>query len=248
VTVSAPLGIYYGELELEPTSPSSITVNSSVPPIALTPHLANSYFNQLATNNFGTVGLTYQCSLVTFTNVYLYGNRTGGALGVTGGQHDGVGGIFESNYYTEVYFTANGPYSPATGNTNTFQLFQPTYNYGPAANPIEINPFDDAPIPTNCYQLTGIYAPYSAATAELVPSRLADYVTNPPPPFPISLYLTTPTLNWLPQIGSTYSVNSATNLSGPWTQAAYGLAYFPTNGSFTDTNLAPAKYYYITSP
>lgn len=251
VTVNAPLYIYYGELELEPSSPSSITVNSNVPPIALTPHLANAYFNSIATNNFGPVALTYQCSLVTFTNVYFYGNRTGGTIGITGNQHDGVGGIFESNYYTEIYFTANGPYNPATGNTNTFQLFQPTYNFGTGANVVEYNPFDDAPIPTNCVQLTGIYAPYSAGTAELVPSRLADYCTNAPAPFLVTIGESktgAATVHWPANIGSTYSINSSTNINGPWTQAAYGLAYYPTNGAFTDTNKSPAKFYYITSP
>jgi hypothetical protein len=37
-------------------------------------------------------------------------------------------------------------------------------------------------------------------------------------------------------------------LTGPWAQAGYGLAYFPTNGVLTDTNVAPAKYYRISTP
>jgi hypothetical protein len=250
VTVSAPVEIYYGELELAPTSPSAITTNVA-PLIPVTPRLMNYAFNSIATNNFGSTALTYQCSVVTFTNCYIYGNNKGGVLGITGNQHDGVGGIFESNYYTQVYFTANGPYNPATGNTNTWELYEPTYNYGPAANPILDNPFDDAPIPTNCVQLTGIYVPYSAGVAELIPSRLVDYVTNAPAPFVTSIAESktgTATVTWPANPGSTYSVNSAAAINGPWTQAAYGLAYYPTNGSFTDTNKSPAKFYQITSP
>lgn len=250
VTVSAPVEIYFGELEMAPTSPTAITTNSG-PSIALTPRLFNASFNSVATNNFGATALTYQCSLVTFTNCFLYGNKTGGPLGITGNQHDGVGGIFESNFYTQVYFTAGGPYNPATGNTNTWELFQPTYNYGPAANPFKYNPFNDVSIQTNYVQLTGIYAPFSAGVSELIPSRLIDYVTNAPVPFPIAASESkngAVTLQWAPNVGSTYSVYDSATVNGPWAQAAYGLAYYPSNGVFLDTNKAPAKFYYISTP
>jgi hypothetical protein len=249
VTVSAPVEIYFGELEMALGSPSAITINSGS--IPLTPRLFNYAFNSVSTNNFGSVALTYQCSLVTFTNCYLYGNRTGGALGISGNQHDGIGGIFESNNYTQIYFTAGGPYNVTNGNTNTWEIFQPAYNYGPAANPVEINPFGGASIPTNCVQLTGIYAPFSAGVAELIPSRLVDYGTNTPAPFLATAAESkngAATVKWPATPGVTYSVYSSTSITGPWTQAAYGLTYYPTNGAFTDTNKSPAKFYYITSP
>lgn len=249
VTFSAPVEIFSGALELALGSPAAMTTNSSHP-IALAPRLDNAIFADLATNSFGTNGLLYQCSLVTFTNCYLYGNRTGGPLGVTLGSHDGIGGVFASNTYTSIYFTAGGPYNPAIGHTNTMNLFEPAYNFGTSANVVEYNPFDLQPIPTNCVQLTGIYVPFSGS-GELIPSRLADYCTNAPAPFLAGVSVSktgAATIQWPANIGSTYSVNSATSINGPWAQAAYGLAYYPTNGSFTDTNKSPAKFYYITSP
>jgi hypothetical protein len=195
------------------------------------------------TNFLGSNSLTVQQSLVTFTNVYLYGTKTGGALG-TGGSHSGVGGIFDSNTYTEVYITVGGPFQ-APSHTNVMEIFQPGYNVNGQANPIA-----NQPIPTHCYQLTGIYSPFES-TAQLTPSRLADYVVNPPPPFSTTITLTNgiATLNWGPvQTGSTYSANTAASANGPWTVSAQGLAYYPTNGTFTDTNLAPSKLYLISSP
>jgi hypothetical protein len=47
--------------------------------------------------------------------------------------------------------------------------------------------------------------------------------------------------------GSTYSVYSATNLLGPWTQT-FGLGYYPSMGAYTDTNAATAKFYRVSTP
>jgi hypothetical protein len=253
VTVIGPLEVYDTELEITPANAAAITV-SSAPVIPLTAKLFNqAAFNNVITNYLGTNALLYDCGLVTLTNVYFYGSKTGGALG-TGGTHSGVGGIFYSNGYTLFYCTI-GQYSAS--NTNIWEVFQPTYNYyGSAGNLVETNPFNLQPIPASCYQLTGIFENYEG-TPELVPSRLADYVVNPPS------FTTTVTttnfpsgkknvpgisLNWTPAAGSTYSVYSAAYLLGPWTQVATSLNYYPANGTFTDTNAGAARFYRVSTP
>jgi hypothetical protein len=236
VTISGPVVIYHTELEIEPASPSAITTNVA-PAAAIGPKLANAEFNSLVTNGLSTNAMLGSCSLVTFTNVYIYG-KGGGAIA--------NGGIFYSNSYSTAYFTI-GKYS-VPNNTNLMEIYQFGDNYATTPNPT-LNPFDDQPVPTNCYQLTGIYLSYGGSS-EIEPSRLADYVTNPPPAFAASVAQAkgVSTLTWPAQAGSTYSVYSTTNLTGPWTQAAQGLGYYPTNGVFTDTNTAAAKFYQISTP
>ena len=254
VTVSGPIEVYNTQLEIAPNSQSAVT-NSPAPVIPITPVLANSIFNDLATHGLGTNAIMLGDKLLTFTNVYFYGTPTGGPFGSgygpSSGAHDGIGGIFLSNSYTEVFFTANGPYSTATGNTNTMELYQFAEDYGKVAyGNYRINPFDDKTIPTNCFQFTGAYSTYGG-TAQFEPSRLADYVVTAPTNtlLAISTANKAATITWMNQVGSTYSVNTATNILGPWTQAAYGLTYYPTNGAFTDTNTTTqTKFYYITSP
>jgi hypothetical protein len=248
VTVTGPVEIYHTELEIAPTSLAAITTNLDAPPIALTPRLENANFNDLSTNGLGTNAILLSGSLVTFTNVYLYGSSSGGAFG-TGGSHSGVGGIFYTNGYTALYFTMGAPYD-ATTNQNTIESYQFGYDYG--TNRCS---FYNQTIPTHCAQITGVYLSYGG-TPEILPSRFVDYATNPPPSFAASARVvpgtkggpTTTTINWPAQAGSTYSVYSATSLLGPWTQAAYGLAYYPTNGAFTDTNSASVKFYRVNSP
>lgn len=239
VTVSGPVVVYHTELEIEPTSQSAIVINPDAPRRVLAPRLANGMFNDLSTNGLGTNAFTLNGSLVTFTNVYIYGSKTGGAIG--------NGGVFSSNYYTILYFTIGQYHYP--DNTNWIESYQFGYNYGPAATPISTNSFALKPVPTQCYQLTGVYLNYGG-TPEILPSRLEDYVINQPSAFRSSIAESKghPTISWPVQTGSTYSVYSATNLLGPWTQAAYGLGYYPTNGTFTDTNVAQAKFYRISTP
>jgi hypothetical protein len=236
VIVSGPVEVYHTELEIEPASLAAVTPTNA-PVVPLAPRLANGYFSDLTTNYLGTNALLTSCSLVTFSNVHIYG-KGGGAIG--------NGGIFYSNSYSTAYFTV-GQYGVPASNTNLMEIFQPGYDYG--TNVDQLNPFDNQPIPTNCTQLTGVYLNYGG-TAEIEPSRLADYVTNPPAPFSASMTQTkgVPTITWPVQVGSTYSVYSTTNLAGPWTQTAYGLAYYPTNGAFTDTNSTKSKFYQISSP
>ncbi len=240
VTVKAPIEIDNGSLEMTPTTNTSIKASSAAA-ITLPPRLENSIFNDLATNAAGTNALTYDDSLVTFTNVYIYASPSGAPLD---------GETFYAGGYTEAYITVGGPYSVATGNTNTMELFQPAYNFGTnTAAPNYLNPFDNVAIPTNCYQLTGVYDIYYSG--ELVPSRVPDYVINPPqaPAIGIAESNGVPTLTGSSLLtGSTYSVQAATNLTGPWVTKAYGLSYWPTNATFTDTNAASAKYYLLSSP
>ena len=246
VTVSGELEVYHSALEMAPSSQSEIVINPA-PPIALYPFLGNTLYSNLTATPIGTNALRYSCSLFTFTNVYIYGGPTGGALG-SDGSHSGVGGLFTSNSYTILYITVGAPYD-ATTNNKTMEIFQPSYNIGGA-----INQFGNQVIPTHCAQLTGILAPYggSPSYVEVIPSRYQDYLVDSPAAFNISPAETnkTATVSWLPVEGATYSVYSATNLTGPWTNEAYGLTYYPTNGAFSQAiNFGlSAKYFQVTSP
>jgi hypothetical protein len=252
VTISGPLETYYGTLEIAPATPAAIVTNAT-PPIAIVPFLGNPLWTNLSASPYGSNSLRRACSVVTFTNVYLYGSKTGGALG-TGGTHSGVGGIFVSNSYTQVYFTVGSPYGTVTGgvtNTYVMELFQPSYNIG-TTNQYVPNQFNKQPIPTYCAQLTGTLAPYSSSYNEVIPSRLEDYLVSTPAPFTASISQTTKssTVSWTPVGGATYSVYSATNLAGPWNNLSSGLTYFPTNGAFSQTisSGTPDEYFIVTSP
>ena len=243
VTVSGPIEIYHTELEIAPATIAGIVTTNPAPVIPFGPKLVNASFADLATNGLGTNAILAGGSLITFTNVYLYGNKTGGFI------TNYNKGYFPSNSTAgSIYFTI-GQYS-VPDNTNIMECFQYSYNYtSNGVNSAAQNPFNNQPIPTNCYQLTGVYLTFGGSP-EIVPSRLADYVTTPPPTFTNSIASSKagPAMSWPVQAGSTYTVHSTTNLLGPWTPAATGLGYYPTNGAFTDTNLAPAKFYLISSP
>jgi hypothetical protein len=243
VTVSGPVEIYHTELEIAPATISAIVTTNAAPVVPIGPRLANASFNDLSMNGLGTNAMLTSCSLVTFTNVYIYGNKTGGPISA----YDN--GLFPSNTTaSSIYFTIGQYHSP--DNTNVMECFEYTYNYGSnGVNGVIPNPFAYQPIPTNCFQITGAYVSYGGSP-EIIPSRLADYVTNPPPTFTASITETknAASVSWPVQAGSTYTVYSTTNLLGPWQQAASGLGYYPTNGAFTETNLTPAKFYLISSP
>ena len=256
VTVSGVLEVYHSGLELAPTTASAIVTNV-VPPIAITPFLGNPYFADFVANPIGGNALHFTDSLVTLTNVYLYGNATGGPFGSgtsSGGAYSGAGGVFTSNSYCILYMTVGAPYDAATNN-KMMEIFQPTYNYHkPDGSFLSANPFSYKPIPTHCDQLTGVFMPYggSPSYTEVIPSRYEDYVATNPPPFDLSMGATgkTATVNWSPVTGSTYSVYSATNLNGPWKNEAPSLTYYPTNGTYgqtISTNNA-AKFYRVTIP
>lgn len=232
VIVSGPVVIYHTELEIEPASLGSIVVTNA-PVIPLSPVLSNVRFDDLSTNGLGTNAMLESCSLITFTNVYIYGSRSGAAIG--------HGGIYYSNSFSTAYFTAGAPYPVET---NMMEIYQYGYDRGPVPNG-----FDNWPVPTYCAQLTGAYLSYGG-TSEILPSRLEDYVTNLPPAFAASVTQSkgVSTISWPAQVGPTYSIYTSTNLLGPWLQSAYGLAYYPTNGVYTDTNRAMLKFYKVGSP
>jgi hypothetical protein len=241
VTVTGPVVVYHGGLEIEPASLAAIVTNSA-PVIPLPPVLGNAQFNDLVTNGLGTNAIIKDCALVTFTNVYIYADRKGTALN---------GATFYANGFTTEYFTVGQYEYP--NNTNTMEIYQFGYTIG--GNPSQ---FLGQVIPNYCSQLTGAYVAYNFTSPELEPSQLADYVTVVPTNFPVSVtesnsvvgktHLSQFNLTWPRQAGSTYSVYSAPNLLGPWTQAAYGLGYYPTTGSFTDTNSGAAKFYRVSTP
>ena len=243
VSVTGPLEIYKSAFEIAPATASAI-VAGAAPVIPLTPKLENANFNLFATNTLSATSLVTSGSLITLTNVYIYTSSSGGALP--------AGKCFTTNGATTLYCTVGGPYS-SPSNTNTIEVYQYGYNYPstyPATSPTGIlSPFYNQPIPSHCAQLTGVYVPYSGQYPEIEPSRLADYVVTAPASFSASIAVTNgkPTIQWPAQTGATYSVWSETTVTGPWTQT-YGLTYYPTNGSFTDTNTATAKYYKISNP
>jgi hypothetical protein len=238
VQVLAPLESYYGELELSVSGGGSFTNISYNNPLPA-PQLLD--MPQFVTNTYGPYGTAIQCSLVTLTNVYL------------------------SLYSTEyVPPTGNFPTNAGAVGTPVIPLYawqSPTPNPGQtnievyvytltnALNQINTN-YWGQPIPSFCSQLTGILGLYSPSSPQLYPTRYQDLVTNPPASFPATVAVTNgaATVAWPAQVGSTYSLYSSTNLLlGPWTQT-FGLAYYPSIGSYTDTNPAPRQFYKVSSP
>jgi DNA/RNA endonuclease YhcR with UshA esterase domain len=238
VTITGPCQVYSGQLEIDPTVGSVINgvtngiVVSNTVPLMPAPQPGN--FSLLATNALGVAGIDVQCALLTFTNIYIYGSKTGGAV-------TGNGGIFYSNSYTLLYMT-QGPYN-SPNNTNYMELYVPAYGNGS----ISTN-FWGKPVPNHVYQLTGVMANFKGAS-ELDVTRYDDFVINPPASFPVSLSSSNNSslVTWPAVSGSTYSVYRSTNLMGPWSQV-FGLGYYPTNGAYLDTNSAPAKFYRVSTP
>ncbi len=243
VTVFGPAEVYDGQLEIDPT-PGNVTISNTPSLLMPAPQLCNvSNFNTLATNALSPYGVAVQCSLVTFTNVYIYGSKTGGAIG--------NGGVFYTNGYTALYMT-EGPYN-SVNNKNTIEIYCPAYSGVTAAgNGYTSTNLWGATVPTYCYQLSGILAAFhsgSSVFSELDVTRLQDFVTNPPAPFTSSLTRTgsVSTVTWPAQVGSTYSFYSSTNVTGPWTQT-FGLSYFPTTGTYIETNHATSRFYQVSTP
>jgi hypothetical protein len=193
---------------------------------------------EFATNDpatLNTYGWSNEDSLVTMTNVYLYATNNA-ATPITSN--------FPTNSSTHFYafqhpFSAGQPYMTVY-----------VYTYTNILNRLNTN-YWGKPIPSFCYQLTGINGVYSALTNgdRFYPTRYQDFVSTAPASFSASVTVTngTSTVAWPAVVGSTYSVYSATNILGPWTQT-FGLGYYPSIGSYTDTNSASAKFYFISSP
>jgi hypothetical protein len=232
VNIVSPAESYYGELEMDPTTTAatnaviSLSTGNPLPaPIPLN-------LGAMATNTMGAYGVAVQCSLVTLTNVYLYGNSSGAA----------VSGNYPTNG-TKTLYAFQQPYSAGQPYMEVY-----VYTYTNAANLSNTN-FFGKPVPSFAYELTGIMGIYSPTSPNLFPTRYADIVTTPPASFSAGVKLTngTPTVAWPAVVGSTYSVYSATNLLGPWTQT-FGLGYYPSVGAYTDTNAATAKFYRVSTP
>jgi hypothetical protein len=236
VNVISPAECYYGELEMDPTTTSAantVTILSTNNPLPAPILMAGTNYQAFATNCLNPFGSNVECSLGTLTNIYIYGTTTGGA----------VSGNFPTNSSKELYgfqypYSAGQPY---------FQIY--VYTYTNALNRLNTN-YWGKPIPSHVFELTGALGVYAPTTARFYPSRYADFVTNVPAAFPASVALTNgvPTISWPALVGSTYSIYSATNLLGPWTQT-FGLSYYPSTGTYTDTNAAAgAEFYRISTP
>jgi hypothetical protein len=232
VNVVSPAQSYYAELEMDPTTTAPtnaiiiLSTNNSLPaPIPLN-------LPVMATNTMGTYGVAVQCSLVTLTNVWLYSSTAGAA----------VSGNFPTNS-TKALYAFQQPYS---ANQPYLEIY--VYTYTNAVNQVNTNYFGK-PIPSFVYELTGEMGVYNPTTPQLYPTRYADFVLTPPASFSAGVIATSgiPVLTWPAVAGSTYSVYSATNILGPWTQT-FGLSYYPSTGIYMDTNPAPAKFYRVSSP
>lgn len=236
VTITGPCQAYDGQLEIDPDIgavingvTNGITISTNAPYMPA-PQPVN--FALLATNPLGVAGINIQCSLVTLTNVYIYGTATGGA----------VPAYFYTNGYTDLYLT-EGPYN-AVSNPNTYSLYVPAYGYGY----ISTN-FWGQPVPTHCYQLSGVLTYYSGAS-ELDVTRPQDFVVNTPSSFSAGIVHSNSvsTVSWPAATGSTYSVYNATNITGPWTQT-FGLSYYPVTGIYEQTNgTTKQQFYRVSTP
>lgn len=235
VTVTGPCQVFRGQLEIDPIA-NGIAISNTVPVQMPAPQLGN--LSLLATNPLSPYGVAVQCSLLTFTNVYIYGSRTGTVYTASGGN-------FFTNGFTALYMT-QGPYS-APNNTNSLEIFVAAYGFGSISTNIW-----GRPVPNHAYQVTGAMAMFSSSGVlipELDVTRLQDIVSNTPASFTSGLTRTgaVSTVSWPAQVGSTYSVYSATNISGPWNQT-FGLSYYPSTGIFTDTNKAATRFYKVSTP
>jgi len=235
VSVTGEAEQYYGELEVAPDltaatgNPTNVTVISYNNPLPA-PTVLN--LPLMATNPMGAYGLGVQCSLVTITNVYLYSSASGAA----------VSGNFPTNSSKTLYAFAQ-PYSAGQPYMTIY-----VYTHTNAVNQLNTNYFGK-PIPSYAYQVTGAMGLYSTTTPELYPSRYADFVTTAPAPFAAGLTVSNGVskLTWPAVSGQTYSVYSATNLLGPWTQT-FGLGYYTSTGIYTVTNAAATRFYRVSTP
>jgi DNA/RNA endonuclease YhcR with UshA esterase domain len=229
VSVTGPCQVYNGQLEIDPDL-SGNAVTNSVSVLSYNNPLPASQplnFALMVTNSLGAYGIQIQNSLVTVTNVYIYSSKTGGA----------VGGNFATNKATTLYMTAQ-PYAVGI-------KYLTLYVYGVNG---EATNFWGQLIPGQACEITGVMGQFYS-TPELYPTRYVDIVTNLPAPFVVSMAQTNGVsqLNWPTVTGSTYSVYSATNITGPWTQT-FGLGYFPSSGVYTQTNPAAIQFYKVSSP
>lgn len=232
---------YYGQPELDPQSGSAtnlvqiVSSNNAVPAPLLVTNIGLLSTNTYGDGKYGTYGSAVEGQLVTLTNVYLYTSKTPSGPPT---------GNFPTNG-TQSLYAFQQPYQ-ANVFTNYLTVF--VYTYTNAVNQTGTN-YWGHPVPGFAYQLTGVLAAFNTNVPEIYPSRYQDIVTSLPAPFSANLAVAdgATTVSWPTVVGSTYSLYSATNILGPWSRA-FGLAYYPSAGSYTDTNAGLAKYYFISSP
>lgn len=241
INVVSQIENYYGQPELDPQSGSAtnlvqlISSNNAVPAPLLITNVALVSTGVYGDGKDGAYASALQSRLVTLTNVYLYTSKT-----PTGPPT----GTYPVNSAQTLY-AFQQPYQAGVF-TNYIIVY--VYTYTNSVNQLSTN-YWGQPLPGFAYQLTGVLAGYNTNVPEIYPSRFQDIVTNQLAPFPATVAVTngTPTISWPAVVGSTYSLYSSTNILGPWNRT-FGLAYYPSIGSFTDTNAASQKYYYISSP
>ena len=238
VNVISPAESYYGELEMDPTTGAAtnaviiLSTNNPLPaPIPL--NIAAVATGVQNCSIQGTYGCSNQCSLVTLTNVYLYSTAAGAA----------VSGNFPTNS-TKGLYAFQQPYSAGAPYVEVY-----VYTYTNVLNQVNTN-YWGKPIPGFCTEITAALGVYAPTQPEPYPSRYADFVTNKPAAFTAGIS----NINGVSQMswpagaaGSTYSVYSATNLLGPWTQT-FGLGYYPNTGIYAATNAAATQFYQISTP
>jgi hypothetical protein len=242
VTVQGSVQVYNGTLEIDPVGVSAVTV-SNLATAPISPHLANPYFNEFAingkTNFFDPSFLNLAASIVTLTNVYIYTNHSAPfgppAQGLT----------FPTTGGTLPLYCTIGQYD-ATTNNHYWEIYQRCPLYGGVSGSSQ---FGGQQVPAYCSELTAAFVP-SGSSPEIIPSRLADYVTYTPINFPVGLISSnkTATITWPAVTGQTYTLLTSTNLSSPWTKVISGLGYIPSNGSYLETKNSPAKFYQLTTP
>jgi hypothetical protein len=112
------------------------------------------------------------------------------------------------------------------------------------------------PMPPFAYSVLGAMSQfqsgaYTSAGYELNVTSLADINTNPPPATTISVARsgTNAVLTWTAVPYSySYSVLSATNVTGPYLPVATGLTFNSTSGTYTVPMTGLTKFYEIVSP
>jgi hypothetical protein len=237
VNVVSPAESYDGEIEMDPTTTAATnaviilsTGNPLPAPIPLNIGL-------MATNTMGAYGSNTQCSLASLTNVYLYSSSSGAA----------VSGNFPTNSSKGLYAFQH-PYTNGLSIVQQPYIEVYVYTYTNALNQSNTN-YWGKPIPGFCYEITGVNGVYNTTSPNFYPTRYQDFVTTAPAPFSASETRSngTLTLAWPAVVGSTYSVYSATNLAGPWTQT-FGLGYYPSTGVYKATNSAAAQFYKVSTP
>jgi hypothetical protein len=114
------------------------------------------------------------------------------------------------------------------------------------------------PMPAFAYEVTGVLGQFQGNTTnprsngyQITPTRYADIVTNAHAPFSLTGNRTgtTTQVNWPATAGATYSLHTASDVTGSWTRAVFGLNFLDTNGVYTATNVvAPQQFIRVSAP